>query len=353
MSKYRTLDISGYKIGRNYRPFIVAELSGNHNQSLDQALKLIQLAAKSGVHAVKLQTYTPEIMTLDLNEREFIVKSKNSDWANRSLYDLYQEAHTPWDWHKDLFAEAKKHGLLIFSTPFDKTSVDFLESLNVPCYKIASFENTDTELLKYTASTGKPLIISTGLATISDLGETVSTIRNAGCNNFILLKCTSSYPASPKNSNILTIPHMQELFDCEIGISDHTMGIGVSLASISLGACFIEKHFTLSRAEGGIDSSFSLEPSEMQQLVVESRNAWDSLGKVMYEPSEEERNSIQFKRSLYIVSDLKKGEKLNEDNVRAIRPGLGLPPKFKSIVLGRKVLKNVVLGTALNWDIIE
>jgi len=353
LSKFRTIDISGHKIGRNHRPFIVAEMSGNHNQSLDKALKLIQLAANSGVDAVKLQTYTPDIMTLNLNEREFKVKSKNDSWANKSLYDLYREAHTPWDWHKDLFAEAKKLGLLIFSTPFDKTSVDFLETLAVPCYKIASFENTDTELLKYTASTGKPLIISTGLATISDLGETVSTIRNAGCDNFILLKCTSSYPANPKNSNILTIPHMRDLFDCEVGISDHTMGIGVSLASISLGACFIEKHFTLSRAEGGVDSSFSLEPAEMQQLVIESKSAWDSLGKVVYEPSEEEQNSIQFKRSLYIVNDLKKGEKLTENNVRAIRPGFGLPPKLKSIVIGRKVLKNVTKGTALNWDIIE
>ncbi len=247
-------------IGLNCSPFVVAELSGNHNQSLDRALALVDAAANAGVDAVKLQTYTADTMTIDLKEREFFIDDRNSLWYGKSLYELYKEAHTPWEWHQPIFERCKKSGLICFSTPFDNTAVDFLEDLGAPCYKIASFENTDTRLLRKVASTGKPVIISTGMASLSDLEETVNTIRKAGCNDLVLLKCTSSYPASPKNANILTIPHMREMFNCHVGLSDHTLGIGVAVASVALGATVIEKHLTLSREDGGVDAAFSLEP---------------------------------------------------------------------------------------------
>ncbi len=346
------IKIKNRAISPQHAPFVIAEMSGNHNQSLERALEIVEAAAKTGAHALKIQTYTPETMTLDLDEREFHISDPKSLWANTSLFKLYGEAYTPWEWHKPIFDRAHELGLIAFSTPFDDTAVDFLESLDVPCYKIASFENTDLPLIRRVAATGKPLIISTGMATVAELDETVRAAREAGCKDLILLKCTSTYPATAENTNILTIPHMRELFGCEVGLSDHTMGVGVSVASVALGASVIEKHFTLNRADGGVDSSFSMEPAEMAQLTVETERAWLSLGQVRYGPTAVEKKSIQFRRSLYIVKDLKAGDLLTRENVRAIRPGLGLPTKYHEVVLGKAVNRDVKRGTALAWDLI-
>ena len=339
-------------IGRSHAPFIIAEMSGNHNQSIERALAIVEAAAKAGAHGLKIQTYTPDTMTLDLDEREFHIIDPNSLWAGTSLYQLYGEAYTPWEWHKPIFDRARALGMIPFSTPFDDTAVDFLEDLDVPCYKIASFENTDLPLIRRVAATGKPLIISTGMATVAELDETVRAAREAGCNDLILLKCTSTYPATPENSNVLTIPHLRELFGCEVGLSDHTMGLGTSVAAVAHGATVIEKHFTLNRADGGVDSTFSMEPGEMAQLVMETERAWQALGQVSYGPTEGEKKSIRFRRSLYIVKDLKAGEILTTENVRAIRPGLGLPTKYLEQVLGKTVKQDVARGTALSWQMI-
>ena len=336
-------------IGRNHAPLVIAEMSGNHNQSIDRALEIVEAAAKSGAHALKIQTYTPDTMTLDLDEREFHISDPQNLWAGNSLYKLYGDAHTPWEWHKPIFDRARELGIISFSTPFDDTAVDFLESLDVPCYKIASFENTDLPLIRRVAATGKPLIISTGMATVAELDDTVRAARKAGCKHLILLKCTSTYPATAGNTNILTIPHLRELFDCEVGLSDHTLGVGVSVASVALGARVIEKHFTLNRADGGVDSTFSMEPEEMKQLVVETERAWQALGKVSYGPTAAEKKSIQFRRSLYVVHPLKAGDLLTPENVRAIRPGLGLPPKYLEQVIGMKAKHDIGRGTALSW----
>jgi pseudaminic acid synthase len=346
------ITISGRKIGAGHPPFVIAEMSGNHNQSLARALKIVDSAAKTGAHALKLQTYSPDTMTLDLDEREFHISDPNSLWAGNSLYKLYGEAYTRWEWHKPIFERARELGIIAFSTPFDDTAVDLLESLDVPCYKIASFENTDLPLICRVAATGKPMIISTGMASIAELDDTVRAAREAGCKDLILLKCTSTYPATASNTNILTIPHMRELFGCEVGLSDHTMGLGVSVASVALGATVIEKHFTLNRADGGVDSTFSMEPSEMAQLVVETERAWQALGHVSYGATEAEKKSIVFRRSLYIVQDLKAGDVLTKDNVRAIRPGLGLPTKYLAVVLGKVVKQDVKRGTAVGWNLI-
>ena len=348
-----TVKIAGREIGSNQPPFVIAEMSGNHNHSLERALDIVEAAAKTGAHALKIQTYTPDTMTLDLDEREFHISDPKSIWAGNSLYKLYGEAYTPWEWHKPIFDRARELGIIAFSTPFDATSVDFLETLDVPCYKIASFENTDLPLIRRVAATGKPLIISTGMASIAELDDTVKAAREAGCKDLILLKCTSTYPATPNNTNILTIPHMRELFGCEVGLSDHTMGVGVSVASIALGATAIEKHFTLSRSDGGVDSTFSMEPAEMAQLVLETKHAWQAMGQVSYGPSEAEKKSLQYRRSLYIVKDLKAGELLTQENIRAIRPGLGLPTKYQEVVIGKTIKKDVKKGTGLTWDLIE
>ncbi|MDP3086744.1 MAG: pseudaminic acid synthase [Methylotenera sp.] len=344
--------IAGRKIGADYPPFVIAEMSGNHNQSLQRALEIVEVAAKTGAHALKIQTYTPDTMTLDLDEREFHISDPKSLWAGSSLYKLYGEAYTPWEWHKPIFDRARELGIIAFSTPFDDTAVDFLENLDVPCYKIASFENTDLPLIRRVAATGKPLIISTGMASIAELDDTVKAAREAGCKDLILLKCTSTYPATANNTNILTIPHMRELFGCEVGLSDHTMGVGVSVASVALGATVIEKHFTLNRADGGVDSAFSMEPVEMAQLVTETERAWQALGQVGYGPTDAEKKSIQFRRSLYIVRDIKAGDMLTRENVRAIRPGLGLPTKYLEMVLGKTVQQDVKRGTALGWELL-
>ena len=328
-------------------------MSGNHNQSLERALAIVKAAADAGAHALKLQTYTPDTMTIDLDEREFHISDPKSLWAGSALYKLYGEAFTPWEWHKPIFDRARELGIVALSTPFDDTAVDFLESLNVPCYKIASFENTDLPLIRRAARTGKPLIISTGMATIAELDETVRTARESGCNDLILLKCTSTYPATAENTNILSIPHMRELFGCEVGLSDHTMGVGVSVAAVAHGATVIEKHFTLSRSDGGVDSAFSMEPAEMTQLVAETKRAWQALGRVSYGPTDAELPSLQYRRLLYVVENIKAGAVLTRANVRAIRPGLGLPPKYLEVVLGRTAKEDVKRGTALDWRIIS
>ena len=340
------------QIGREHPPFIVAEMSGNHNLSLARGLEIVEAAASSGAHGLKLQTYTADTMTIDADEGEFFIDDPDSLWSGTSLYRLYEKAYTPWEWHKPLFERAKELGMLAFSTPFDNTAVDFLEELNVPCYKIASFENTDLPLIRRVAATGKPMIISTGMATAAELDETVRAAREAGCSDIILLKCTSSYPASPDNTNVMTIPHLRELFGCEVGLSDHTLGLGVAVASVALGATVIEKHLTLNRADGGVDSAFSMEPAEMAQLVVETEDAWQALGQVHYGPTEAERGSIQFRRSLYVTSTLNAGDVLTEDNVRAIRPGLGLPTKYLDQLLGKTVKRDVKRGTPLSFDLI-
>jgi N-acetylneuraminate synthase len=344
--------IANRLIGSSHKPFIIAEMSGNHNQSLERALAIVDAAADAGVDALKLQTYTADTMTLDIDEGDFFIDDPASLWKGKSLYKLYRQAYTPWEWHEPIFKRCRERGIIPFSTPFDESAVDFLEQLDAPAYKIASFENTDLPLIRRAAQTGKPLIISTGMATISELDETVRAALEAGCKDLVLLKCTSTYPATPENSNLLTMPHLSQLFDCQVGISDHTMGIGVSVASVALGGTVIEKHFTLSRAEGGVDSAFSMEPHEMKALVEEAEKAWKSLGGIHYGPSAAEKPSLKHRRSLYIVKDLKAGEKLTPDNVRAIRPGAGLPPKYYETVLGRTVNRDVKQGTPVSWELI-
>jgi N-acetylneuraminate synthase len=339
-------------LDRSTPPFVIAEMSGNHNHSLERALAIVDAAAAAGAHALKIQTYTPDTMTIDINEREFHISDPGSLWAGRSLYDLYGEAYTPWEWHQPIFDRARARGMFAFSTPFDDSAVAFLETLGVPCYKIASFENTDLPLIRRVAATGKPLIISTGMASVAELDETVRAARDAGCRDLVLLKCTSTYPATPQNTNLLTIPHLRELFDCHVGLSDHTMGLGVAVASVAMGASVIEKHFTLSRADGGVDSAFSMEPAELTALVEETARAWQGIGEVRYGPTEAERKSLQYRRSLYVVKDLKAGERLTADNVRAIRPGLGLAPRYLEQVLGRTVTRDVPRGTAVSWNLL-
>ena len=344
--------IAGRVIGAKSPPFIIAEMSGNHNQSLERALEIVEAAAKTGAHALKIQTYTPDTMTLDLDEGEFHISDPSSLWTGTSLYKLYGQAYTPWEWHKPIFERARELGIIAFSTPFDSTAVELLESLNVPCYKIASFENTDIPLIRQVAATGKPMIISTGMASVAELDETVQAAREAGCKDLVLLKCTSSYPSTPENTNIRTIPHLRELFGCEVGLSDHTMGCGAAVAAVALGATVIEKHFTLARADGGVDSAFSLEPAEMNMLVVESERAWQSLGEVSYGATIADRKSLVFRRSLYVVRNVDAGESFSLENVRAIRPGLGMAPKWIDTVLQKKATKDIKRGTPLGWDLI-
>ncbi len=354
----RMIDMQDFKIahrtiGRDHPPFVIAEMSGNHNQSLQRALDIVEAAAASGAHALKLQTYTPDTMTLNRDDGAFHIGDPGSLWSGASLYRLYQQAYTPWEWHRPIFERAQALGMLCFSTPFDETAVDFLESLDVPAYKIASFENIDLPLIRRVAATGKPMIISTGMASVAELDEAVRAARGAGCRDLVLLKCTSSYPATPEHTNLNTIPHMRGLFGCQVGLSDHTMGVGASVAAVALGATVIEKHFTLRRADGGVDSAFSLEPEEMRALVTETERAWQAMGQVQYGTSEQERKSLVFRRSLYVVKDVEAGEALTLDNVRAIRPGLGLPPKYLETLLGMRVPRAVKQGTPLTWDLLK
>ncbi|MEW6611515.1 MAG: pseudaminic acid synthase [Pseudomonadota bacterium] len=346
------VQIGQHRVGPGHRPFIIAEMSGNHNQSLERAFAIVEAAAQAGAHALKIQTYTADTMTLNLAEGEFYISEPNSLWQGKSLHRLYQEAYTPWEWHQPIFERCRELGLIAFSTPFDATALDFLEQLDVPAYKIASFENTDIPLIRKVAATGKPMIISTGMATVAELDETVRAAREAGCRDLILLKCTSTYPATPENTNILTIPHMRELFRCQVGLSDHTLGVGVAVASVALGATVIEKHFTLARADGGVDAAFSLEPEELRALVVETERAWQALGEVSYGPTLPEQALLRFRRSLYVARDMRAGEVLTADNLKTLRPGFGLPPKYHDVLLGKSVKTDVRAGTPMAWDLL-
>lgn len=343
------INIEGRLIGPGQKPFIIAEMSGNHNQSLERALAIVDAAADAGADAVKLQTYTADTMTLP---GALTITDENSLWKGRELYDLYKEAYTPWEWHKPIFDRAKERGLIAFSSPFDETAVDFLEELGAPIYKIASFENTDHPLLRRVAATGKPVIMSTGAATVQEVAEGVQVLRGAGCRELLLLKCTSTYPSSPENTNLLTIPHMRELYGVQVGLSDHTMGIGAAVAAVALGATVVEKHFTLRRADGGVDAAFSLEPEELRALAVETERARLALGRVQYGVQRAEEKSRLFKRSVYAAKDIAPGEELTKENIRVIRPGLGLAPKHYDTLLGRKAKAMIKSGTPLSWDMV-
>ena len=340
-------------IGREHRPYVIAEMSGNHNQSLDRALAIVDAAADAGADAIKLQTYTAETMTLDSTAPGFVIDDPKSLWAGRQLYQLYEEAHTPWDWHAAIFERATARGLHAFSTPFDETAVDFLETLDVPAYKIASFECTDLPLIRKVAATGKPMIISTGMATLAEIDETVRTARAAGAQDIVLLKCTSTYPATPANTNLNTIPVLRQAFGCEVGLSDHTMGCGAAIAAVALGAVVVEKHFTLARADGGVDSTFSLEPAELALLRTETERAWQAMGGVVFGGTAAEKKSLAFRRSLYVVQDMQPGEVFTADNVRAIRPGMGMAPKYMETVLGMRAVKTIARGTPLDWALLK
>jgi N-acetylneuraminate synthase len=346
------IHIGQHIIGPGRTPFVVAEMSGNHNQSLDRALQIVEAAARSGAHALKLQTYTADTMTLDSSQPDFQITDPSSLWHGKSLHALYQEAYTPWDWHEALFRRGRELGLVVFSTPFDETAVDFLEQLGAPAYKIASFENTDLPLVRKVAATGKPLIVSTGMATLAELDELVRTARAAGGRDLVLLKCTSTYPATPEDCHLRTVPHLREMFDCQVGLSDHTMGTGVAVAAVALGATLIEKHFTLRRADGGVDSTFSMEPEELARLVQDTRSAWQALGAVHYGPTRAEKKSMIFRRSIYAVADIAAGEPLSAANIRCIRPGFGLSPKYYEQCLGRLARGAIRRGTPIRWELI-
>ena len=345
-----TIHIADKIIGPDQPPLVIAEMSGNHNHSLDRALAIVDAAAEAGAHALKLQTYTADTMTLDVRGGNFEINDPDSLWTGQNLHDLYKQAYTPWEWHGPIMERSRQRGMLCFSSPFDDSAVDFLEQLDAPAYKIASFENNHLPLIRKAAATGKPLIISTGMASLGELEQAVATAREAGCRDLVLLKCTSTYPATPANTHIRTIPHLRELFDCEVGLSDHTMGVGVAVASVALGATVIEKHFTLSRAEGGVDSAFSLEPQELAALVQESERAWQALGQVRYGPTEAERKSLVFRRSIYVAADIAEGEAFTAKNLRIVRPGNGAPPHLLDTVLGKKARKKYTKGEALSLE---
>jgi pseudaminic acid synthase len=339
-------------IGAGHRPYLIAEMSGNHNQSLERALEIVDTAAASGADAIKLQTYTADTMTLDVDMPGFVIDDPKSLWAGRRLHDLYEEAHTPWEWHAPIIERAASHGLHCFSTPFDASAVDFLEKLGTPAYKIASFELVDLDLIRTVASTRKPMIMSTGMAAAGEIEEAVAAARIGGCSDLVLLKCTSTYPATPANTNVATIPHMRQLFGCEVGLSDHTLGTGVAVAATALGATVIEKHFTLRRADGGVDSAFSMEPQEFRMLREETERAAQALGAVQYGPTPAEVKSLAFRRSLYIAADLKAGDVLTRENLRSVRPGFGLAPKHLEKVLGLRVKRDAPAGTPMAWDLL-
>ena len=331
------------------RCLLVAELSANHNQNIERAEASVRAAAAAGADAVKLQTYTADTLTIPCDNEYFRIKG--TLWEGCTLHDLYQEAYTPWEWHPRLMALANELGMVCFSTPFDATAVDFLENLNVPCHKVASFEVVDIPLLKKIASTGKPVIMSTGMATLAEIDEAVRILRGNGTKDLVLLKCTSSYPAPPEEANLRTIPHLAEAFGCPTGLSDHTLGSAVAVAAVALGATMIEKHFTLSRADGGPDSAFSMEPEEFTQMARDVRTMQKALGKVNYSLTEKEKENIVFRRSLFVVEDVRAGELFTEKNVRSIRPGYGLHPRHYEDILGRKAAQNIAKGTPLSWDL--
>lgn len=341
------------KIGVTQKPFIIAEMSANHDQSLETALAIVEAVAKTGADAIKLQTLKPENITLNIKTNEFFISDEDNLWHGQSLYELYQKAYLPWEWHQPIFERAKSLGMIAFSSPFDLDAVDFLESLDVPCYKIGSAENRDIPLIQKAASTKKPLIISTGMATALELAESVEAARSAGCQDLALLKCNCSYPTNPNETHLRTIPHMRDLFGCEIGLSDHSEDIGVAVASVALGASIIEKHVTLAEADDTLDSAFSLGPQNLQRLVACANQAHEALGKIHYGPTEAEERSLRYRRSLYVSQDIKMGDTISADNIKSIRPSLGLPPKFYHMILGRKAKKDLKLGEPLQWEMVE
>lgn len=349
----KQIKVEQCEIGPDAPPFIIAEMSGNHSQDKTLALDMIRVAAECGAHAIKLQTYTADSMTLDVKSEDFVISEQDSLWAGQSLHSLYAKAATPYDWHEELFAYARSLGLVIFSSPFDNHAVDFLDSLDVPCFKIASFELTDTPLIAHVASKGKPMIMSTGMATLAEIEQAVATAKDNGCPDIILLKCTSTYPAEPTNTNLQTIPNMSQAFHCQVGLSDHTRGIGAAVAAVALGATVIEKHFVLDRKAGGVDAAFSLEPQELKLLVEESQRAWQALGTVKYGGTMAETKSKQYRRSIYICDDVKAGTVLSDKNMRIVRPAFGLEPKHWESVIGRKVKSDLPKGHALRWQDIE
>lgn len=344
------IEIAGRQIGPETPPFVIAEMSGNHNQSLERAIQIVDAAVDAGAHAIKLQTASPDGLTLDVDSPDFKIQDKDSLWYGKNLYQLYQEAVTPWGWHAPIFEHCRKRGIIAFSSPFELKAVDFLETLNVPCYKIASFELVDTQLVRKVAKTGKPMIMSTGMATLSEIETAVLTARAEGNNQIILLKCTSTYPAQATDTNLLTISHLRQAFGTQVGLSDHTMGVGVPCAAVAMGATVIEKHFTLARADGGVDAAFSLEPLELKLLVEETERAWQAMGAIRYGGSANEKASIKFRRSLYISEDIKEGETLTINNLRIVRPGFGLAPKYYENLIGRRVNKDLPKGTAMSWE---
>ncbi len=344
----KTIDIDGRRIGELESPYIVAELSANHNGDLNRALQTIKMAKEMGADAIKLQTYTPDSLTIDCDKEDFQIHG--GLWDGYNLYKLYEWAHTPYEWHKEMFDYARKVGITCFSTPFDESAVDLLEDLNAPAYKIASFEAVDLPLIRYVAQTGKPMIISTGMANLEEISEALNAARDAGCQQIALLHCVSGYPVPADQTNLRTIPDLANRFDVVPGLSDHTLGTTVSVASIALGAAVIEKHVTLSRAEKGADSEFSLEPDELKQLCLQTKDAWAALGQAGYERKPVEEKNIRFRRSIYVVKNVKKGEVFSEDNVRRIRPGFGLPPKHINEIIGKKAACDIEYGTALQWS---
>lgn len=345
------LSIAGRRIAQDAPPYVIAELSANHNGSLDTALAIIDQAAQCGADAVKLQTYTADTITIDCQSEEFQIRG--GLWDGKTLHELYKEAHMPWEWHKPLFARAAERGITIFSSPFDRTAVDLLEDLNAPAYKIASFEAVDLPLIRYVASTGKPLIISTGMADAEEIAEAISAARDGGCTQLAILHCVSGYPAPPEDYNLRVIPDMVARFGLVTGLSDHTLDNTTAIASVALGASIIEKHFTLNRMGGGPDDSFSLEPAELRQLCIGSRTAWSAMGYVNYGRKSSELANAQFRRSLYVVADIEAGERFTEDNVRSIRPGFGLPPKALESVIGKRAACRISRGTALSLELVQ
>jgi N-acetylneuraminate synthase len=352
MTEPRDIDLRGRRIGPGHPPFVIAEMSGNHNGSLERALAIVDAAAEAGADAVKIQTYTADTMTLDIADGDFRIDDPESPWFGRTLYDLYDEAHTPWDWHEPIFDRCAEHGIVGFGTPFDATAVDFLESLDNPIYKVASFENTDLPLLRRVAATGKPLLVSTGMATEAEIEECVRTVRGSGGADLVLLKCTSAYPAPAAEANLRTLARLRDLFDVQVGLSDHTPATAVSVAAVALGAIVVEKHLTLLRADRGVDAAFSLEPDELKALCAAVRTAWEALGEARFGATGGEEKSRRFRRSLYVTANLRAGEPLTRENVRAIRPGFGLPPKFLDEVLGKPVVRDVARGTPLTRDLV-
>ncbi|MFA3790627.1 pseudaminic acid synthase [Aliiglaciecola sp. SL4] len=345
--------IGGRLIGPSHPPFIIAELSGNHSQNFELAIAMVEAAAEAGAHAIKLQTYTADSMTLNVDSVDFVIQEKDSLWHGEALHGLYAKACTPYEWHSRLFARAKELGMEAFSSPFDEGAVDFLETLEVPCYKVASFELTDIPLIRKAAATGKPLIMSTGMATLGEIEDAIECAKKAGCQDIILLKCTSTYPAEPSNTNLVTIPHLQDAFNTQVGLSDHTAGIGVSIASVALGATVIEKHFVLDRNAGGVDAAFSLEPDELKSLVQESERGFAAMGEVTYGGSAAEEKSKHYRRSIFVSADVQQGQVLTRDNLRIVRPASGLAPKHWDSVLGKVAKQDLPAGTALSWELFE